>query len=148
MGVQTWCPIESKPRAYVLANSLTRSGSGKHQSDVDYHVIKKWTWYYRCFGVGWGQCLYPKGKSKRPFSSQRQNFWKGDVFCRMLPTCTKNYAEKNVPGRVWGQGWHEQPVCFSYSIKYLGTIISVQANTRLFIFLLVFKVKRHPFLRH
>ena len=26
MGVQTWCPIESKPRAYVLANSLRGSG--------------------------------------------------------------------------------------------------------------------------
>ena len=40
MGVHTWCPSESKPRAYVLANSLTASGSGKHQSDVDYHVVK------------------------------------------------------------------------------------------------------------
>ena len=40
VGVHTWCPIESKPRAYVLANSLTASGSGKHQSDVDYHVVK------------------------------------------------------------------------------------------------------------
>ena len=40
VGVHTWCPLESKPRAYVLANSLTASGSGKHQSDVDYHVVK------------------------------------------------------------------------------------------------------------
>ena len=41
MGVHTWWPIESKPRAYVLANILTASGSGKHKSDVDYHVVKK-----------------------------------------------------------------------------------------------------------
>ena len=40
VGVHTWCPLESKSRAYVLANSLTASGSGKHQSDVDYHVVK------------------------------------------------------------------------------------------------------------
>ena len=41
VGVHTWCHIESKLRAYVLANSLTESGSGNHQSDVDYHVTKK-----------------------------------------------------------------------------------------------------------
>ncbi|PFX22700.1 Zinc finger MYM-type protein 1 [Stylophora pistillata] len=40
VGVHTWCPIESKPRAYVLANSLTAGGSRKHQSDMDYHVVK------------------------------------------------------------------------------------------------------------
>ena len=27
VGVHTWCPIESKPRGYVLGNSLTASGS-------------------------------------------------------------------------------------------------------------------------
>ena len=40
VGVHNWCPLENKPWAYVLANSLTTSGSGKHQSDVDYHVVK------------------------------------------------------------------------------------------------------------
>ena len=39
VGVHTWCPEINKPRAYVLANSLTASGSGKHQSDVDHHVV-------------------------------------------------------------------------------------------------------------
>ncbi|KAL9964792.1 hypothetical protein ACROYT_G028477 [Oculina patagonica] len=39
VGVHTWCPEMNKPRAYVLGNSLTASGSGKHQSDVDYHVV-------------------------------------------------------------------------------------------------------------
>ena len=39
VGVRTWCPEINKPRAYVLGNSLTASGSGKHQSDVEYHVV-------------------------------------------------------------------------------------------------------------
>ncbi|KAL9977708.1 hypothetical protein ACROYT_G015143 [Oculina patagonica] len=34
VGVHTWCPEINKPRAYVLGNSLTVSGSGKHQSDI------------------------------------------------------------------------------------------------------------------
>ena len=41
VGVHTCCPLESKPGAYVLANSLTASRSGKHLSDVYYHVVKK-----------------------------------------------------------------------------------------------------------
>ena len=39
VGVHTWCQETHKPRAYVLANSIVASGSGKHQSDVDYHVV-------------------------------------------------------------------------------------------------------------
>ena len=39
VGVHTWCPEINKPRAYVLAKSLTASVSGKHQSDVE------WIWH-------------------------------------------------------------------------------------------------------
>ena len=39
VGVHTWCQETHKPRACVLANSIVASGSGKHQSDVDYHVV-------------------------------------------------------------------------------------------------------------
>ena len=39
VGVHTWCPEINKARTYVLGNSLTASGSGKHQSDVEYHVV-------------------------------------------------------------------------------------------------------------
>jgi len=38
-GVHSWCPEINKPRAYVLGTSLTAIGSGKHQSDVEYHVV-------------------------------------------------------------------------------------------------------------
>ena len=38
VGVHTLCPEINKPRAYVLGNSLTASGPGKHQSYVEYHV--------------------------------------------------------------------------------------------------------------
>ena len=44
VGVHTCCPEINKPRAYVLANSLTASGSGKHQSDPYQNVNMGHIW--------------------------------------------------------------------------------------------------------
>ena len=93
VGVYTWCPIESKPRANVLKNSLIVSGSCKNEYDIT-----------NLSGLVGDSSSTQKGTVDSVLAKKRQKFWKGDVFCRMLPTCTKHYAEKNVPGWVWGQG--------------------------------------------
>ena len=77
---------------------------GKHHSDVDSHVIKNEHDITDVSGLVGDNAFTQKGKVNGLLVNNARNFWKGDIFCRMLPTCTKHYAEKNVPGRVWGQG--------------------------------------------
>ena len=76
---------------------------GKHQSEVDNHVIKNEHDITDVSGLVGDNAFTQKGKVNGLLANNARYFY-SDIFCRMLPTCTKHYAEKNVSGRVWGQG--------------------------------------------
>ena len=76
---------------------------GKHHSDVDNHVIKNEHDITDVSGLVGDNAFTQKGKVNGLLANNARIFGK-EIFCGMLPTCTKHYAEKNVPGWVWGQG--------------------------------------------
>ena len=85
VGVHTWCQETHKPRGYVLANSIVASGLGKHQSDVDYHVVHDTFGISNVSGLVGDNASTQKGKSKGLIANNSKAFGKEMFFCGMLP---------------------------------------------------------------
>ena len=79
VGVHTWCPEINKPRAYVLANSLTASGSGIHQSDVERHVVHDIYGITNVSGLVGDNASTQKGKANGLIANNSRVFGK-DMF--------------------------------------------------------------------
>lgn len=78
--VHTWCQETHKPRACVLANSIVASGSGKHQSDVSYHVL------HDTFAFHFGDnASTQKGKSNGLSANNSKAFGKEMFFVGCYP---------------------------------------------------------------
>ena len=85
VGVHTWCPENNKPRAYVLANSLTASGSGKHQSDVDHHVVYNEYGISNVSGLVGDNASTQKGKANGLIANDARIFGKEMFFVGCYP---------------------------------------------------------------
>ena len=85
VGVHTWCPETNKPRAYVLGNSLTASGSGKHQSDVEYHVVHDEYGITNVSGLVGDNASTQKGKANGLIANNSRVFRKDMFFVGCYP---------------------------------------------------------------
>ena len=85
VGVHTWCPEIHKPRAYVLANSLTASGSGKHQSDVECHVVRDEYGITNVSGLVGDNASTQKGKANGLIANNARVFGKDMFFVGCYP---------------------------------------------------------------
>ena len=85
VGVHTWCQETHKPRAYVLANSIVASGSGKHQSDVDYHVVHDTFGISNVSGLVGDNASTQKGKSNGLIANNSKAFGKEMFFVGCYP---------------------------------------------------------------
>ena len=85
-----------------LANSLTASGSGKHQSDVDHHVVHDEYGISNVSGLVGDNASTQKGTTNGLIANNSRAFGKEMFLCWMLPPHPKHYVKKDVSGWVWG----------------------------------------------
>ena len=74
-----------KPRVYVLANSFVASGSAKHQSDVDYHVVHNTSGISNVSDLVGDNASTQKGKLNGLIANNRKVFEKEMFFVGCYP---------------------------------------------------------------
>jgi len=85
VGVHTWCAEINKPRAYVLSNSLTASGSGKHHSDVEYQVVRDEYGITNVSGLVGNNASTQKGKANGLIANNSRVFERDMFFVGCYP---------------------------------------------------------------
>ncbi|XP_068721450.1 uncharacterized protein [Montipora capricornis] len=85
VGVHTWCHETNKPRAYVLANSIVASGSEKHQSDVDFHIVHDTFGISNVSGLVGDNASTQKGKLNRLIANNSKLFGREMFFVGCYP---------------------------------------------------------------
>ena len=103
MGVHTCCQETDKPRAYVLANSIVASGSGKHQSEVDFHVVHETFGISNVSGLVGDNASTQRGKSNGLITNNSKLFSR-EMFFVGCYTHILNIMLRRMSGWVWGKG--------------------------------------------